>query len=293
MGTITVTTTPDIMTTIADYISKENKRLSRQIAISIQIYNVNLEQSEDFNLAFSGFLRHMTGQISGLSFSGVKPLSSSVNTGIPSGLDSPLSSLSVAILNTPSDPRMYTNELFTALSYIGDASQVAQFSMTTLNNRPVSRRVGTDRSYVATLTTETTASTTPTTTTSATIGQIHEGFSLQLTPRLLDDGRILLQYSLSLIDLTDMKSAEVGTTGTVSLPITDNRIFVQQSVLRGGQTLIIAGVDQENTKQHKQGVGSPDNIFLGGGTSSDQTRSMMFMALTPQVMDVSADEEHR
>ena len=33
------------------------------------------------------------------------------------------------------------------------------------------------------------------------VSTVHDGFSLQLTPRLLDDGRILLQYSLSLIGL--------------------------------------------------------------------------------------------
>ncbi len=32
-------------------------------------------------------------------------------------------------------------------------------------------------------------------------GTIREGFSIQLTPRLLDDGRVMLQYSMSLVDI--------------------------------------------------------------------------------------------
>ena len=54
---------------------------------------------------------------------------------------------------------------------------------------------------------------------------------------MLDDGRILLQYSLSLIGL-DTIGATTFNTGQGSipldLPVTDNRLFVQQSMLRSG-----------------------------------------------------------
>ncbi len=284
MGTITVTTTPDVMSTVADYIGKENKRLSRQIAISVQIYTVNLGKSEDFSMAFKGFLSHLTGSAAGLKI---------VGAGAPGVLNSALSgslgTFNVAILKSNGNPRS-SNEVFKALSAVGNTSQVAQFSMTTLNNRPVSRRVGTDTAYVQSVTQSTTATSSTLTTYVPVIGTVREGFSLQLTPRLLDDGRILLQYSLSLIGLSSMDTADFSGN-TVTLPVTDNRIFVQQSMLRSGQTLVIGGVDQETTKQNKQGIGSPDNFLLGGGTSGNEDRLMMFMALTPQVMDVSSDEE--
>jgi len=288
MGTITVTTTPDVMTTISDYISKENKRLSRQIAISVQIYTVNLGKNEDFTLAFNGFLSHLSGQVKDLNYASASaPL---ISTAIARGMGT----FNVAILKNRENPTAHTSEIFRALSAIGDTSQVAQFSMTTLNNRPVSRRVGTDTAYIQSVTESSTSATTIQNTYTPIIATVHEGFSLQLTPRLLDDGRILLQYSLSLIGLQDIgaTSFNTGTSNLpLSLPVTDNRLFVQQSMLRSGQTLVIAGVDQETVQQKKQGVGSPENFLLGGGTSSAQNRLMMFMALTPQVMDISSDEE--
>ena len=66
-------------------------------------------------------------------------------------------------------------------------------------------------------------------------------------------------------------------------------MFVQQSMLRSGSTLIIGGVDQEKNMQNKNGVGSPNNYLLGGGTSSDTSHLMLFMAITPQVMDLAGD----
>jgi type IVB pilus formation R64 PilN family outer membrane protein len=308
MGTVTITTTPDVMTTVSDYLGKENKRLSRQIAINVQIYQVSLQSGEDFNVSFNAFLKNLA-HVPGLSFDSAAGASAST-TG--------MGVLNVGILNNNSAQNVYAGDVLTALSTIGDASSVAQFPMTTLNNRPVSRRVGTDTTYVQSVTSGTTSSSASTSTsaTTATPGTVHQGFSLQLTPRLLDDGRILMQYSLSLIGLTAINefNTAVGacgnvnlttgqTTGTcntaaaqlgstISLPQTTNRIFVQQSMLRSGSTLIIGGVDDEELGQNKNGVGSPDNLLLGGGTSTTNTRLMMIMAITPQVMDVPGNGEH-
>ncbi|MDD3370334.1 MAG: hypothetical protein PHE27_00765, partial [Alphaproteobacteria bacterium] len=214
-----------------------------------------------------------------------------------------LGSLSVAILKGSSDPTIGTAEVFKALSTIGDTTQVAQFPMTTLNNHPVSRRVGIDRAYIAGINSITATGTGTSTSYTPVISTIHSGFSLQLTPRLLDDGRILLQYSLGLIGIEDMGETSFLTnddaTGTsaqkIYLPVTDNRIFIQQSMLRSGQTLMIGGIDRTDMTQNKQGIGSPDNFLLGGGTSSNETHLMMIIAISPQVMDVGADgdEERR
>ncbi len=291
MGTVTVTTTSDVMETVADYLGKENKRLSRQIAINVQIYSVNLGQSEDFNIAFTGFLKNLE------KFSGLSYTSATALTPLNSTAQSGLSSLSVAILNGPADPTAHAGDVFNALSTIGDTTSVAEFPMTTLNNHPVSRRVGTDTSYISTVTNTSTSTTTgpAQNTYTPVISTIHDGFSLQLTPRLLDDGRILLQYSLSLIGIDTLGATtfNTGADGSIplDLPVTDNRIFVQQSMLRSGSTLMIGGVDQENLAQNKEGVGSPDNWLLGGGVSTNNNHFMMFMAITPQVMDI-AGEEH-
>jgi type IVB pilus formation R64 PilN family outer membrane protein len=284
MGTVTITTTPDVMQTVADYMGKENSRLSRQIAINVQIYSVNLQQSEDFNIAFTGFLKNLS-KFSGLNYtSATAP--SLTNTALST---SSLGSLSIAILNGSNDPTAHAGDVFNALSTIGDTTSVAQFPMVTMNNRPISRRVGKDTTYISQITSNTTASVTAVTSNTVTTSTVHEGFSLQLTPRLLDDGRILMEYSLSLISLDG--GLQPDPTYGISLPITDNRIFVQQSMLRSGSTLIIGGVDQESLQQNKQGVGSPDNFLLGGGTSSNNNRLMLFMAITPQVMDDVGQQE--
>lgn len=298
-GTLSVTTTPEIMRTVAKFVEEENKRLSQQIAVNVEIYAVALSEGTDFSVTFNEALKRLSNF--GLAYSGATGPAGSVSpaygigdldTGIVdaegalTGAVSGGGSLSVAILNPKKTGQI--SGLFSALSSIGDTTRVAQFPMTTLNNRTVSRRIGKDRTYVASISN---ADSTTGTYSSSTItpGTVREGFSLQLTPRLLDDGRIMLQYSMSLIDIVNMESFATGV-GNIQLPETSSRVFVQQAMLKSGSTLIIGGYDDEQVQQTSQGVGSPFNYFLGGGSSNAKTRIMMFIAITPQVLDPQRSE---
>lgn len=307
-GTVTVTTTPELMRTVAKFIEEENRRLSHQIAINVEIYSVALDEGTDFSFTFNEALRRLTnfgaaytgptgptGTVApsfgaGNIGTGVAGQSTGLSTGITNAAGTATGAvagggnLAVAILNPKTVGQI--SGLFSALSTIGDTTRVAQFPMTTLNNRPVSRRIGRDRTYVASVSNSTSTSFS---TSSITPGTIREGFSLQLTPRLLEDGRIMLQYSLSLIDIVSLVPFDTGA-GSIQLPETASRVFVQQTMLKSGSTLVIGGYDDEQTSQTSQGVGSPFNYFLGGGSSNSKTRAMMFIAITPQVLDVPKAE---
>lgn len=272
-GTITVTTTPELMRVVAQFIEEENKRLSKQIAINVEIYRVDLGNEVTFDFAFETALAK-------LSDFGARYASPTTAAAATAGAGK----LSIAILN-PSENR---NGVFSALSTLGNTSRMAQFPMTTLNNRPVSRRIGKDTAYVSSLT-NTTGSISSSSSVSVTTGVVRDGFSLQLTPRLLDDGRIVLQYSLSLTDLLGFKPVIIQGT-ELELPETASRVFVQQALLKSGSTLFIGGYDDRMDTQDTRGVGSPFNFMLGGGYDDSFTHSMMFMAITPQVLEVPRAE---
>jgi type II secretory pathway component GspD/PulD (secretin) len=297
-GTVTVTTTSDNMRTVAKFIEEENKRLSHQIAINVEIYSVELDQQSDFSFTFQEALRRLTnvggnylspsgstatGTISNFVTSSGQ--STGVETGLTGGAIAGGGSLAVAILNPKTTGQI--SGLFSALSSIADTTRVAQFPMTTLNNRPVSRRIGTDQTYVASISNSTS---TNFSNNSVTPGTIREGFSIQLTPRVLDDGRIMMQYSLSLIDIINLTNFSVGTGQSIQLPETSSRVFVQQAMLKSGSTLILGGYGDEQATQGSQGVGDAFNYFLGGGSTNAKKRTMLFIAITPQCLDVPRSE---
>lgn len=295
IGTVTVTTTPEVMRTVATYMAQENRRLSRQIAINVEIYVVSLTEGLTFSSAFTTALRHVAGLKFNQTVSGGLP--ASVVSGVIA--NSP-AQFNVSILN--SDRVGQLNDVFTALSGIGDTTTVARFPLVTLNNRPVSRFVGEQRQYVSKVSGNSAVGTTTSTSTNIETDSLNVGFTIQMTPRLLDDGRILLQYSLSSVEQIgnfakfnsvcgdDTTCTPPQGSGTVQTANTANRNFVQQSVLKSGSMLLIGGAEREDLQQSSQGVGSPFNYLLGGGLSTAKRHSMIFIAVSPQVIEEPRSE---
>ncbi len=280
MGTITVSTTSDIMKRIARYIGEQNNRLTRQIAINVSVYTADIENEDDFNNQFAAALK----TIKPFSFTGV--IAPSFSTGTATDF----SKMTVGIIN---NDNLSASSVLTALSKVTNNVRVAQFPMTTLNNVPITRRVGRDVAFLASAATTTTG-TSGATTTTLTPGTVREGFSLQLTPRLLADGRMLLQYSLNLTDLVSITTFASGTGASatsVQLPVTASRVFVQQSLLRSGSTLVLSGYSQDQTNQNATGTLNPYNFLLGGGIGNNKKKTLLLVTITPQELDVPPLEQ--
>lgn len=273
-GTITVTTTTEVMKNVAKYIQQQNDLISKQVAINVQVYTVDLDSKEDFKMTFNTVLRHL-GPVQTDIGGAAGALGSVTGAG----------NFAVSILD---EGFGQIDSVLNSLSSVGNASRVAEFPMTTINNRPVSRRVGRDVAYLQSVTS--TSTTNAGTTTSLTPGTVREGFSLQLTPRMMMDGRMLLQYSLSLQEIVGTIKSFSSGGNSIQLPETSSRVFVQQSMLRSGQTLILAGFSDDKTSQSSEGVLSPFNYVLGGGANNRATRQMLFIAITPQEIEIPRTE---
>jgi len=273
VGTITVTTTSDVMKNVARYISEQNQRLVRQIAINIDVYTADLENEDDVNNQLTAALK----SIKPFTFTGV-----AAPTFAGSAAD--MSKLTIGIIN---NDNASANNVLTAISKISNNVRVAQFPMTTLNNVPITRRVGKDTSYLAS---SSTTVDNGSSTTTLTPGTVQEGFAIQITPRLLTDGRILLQYSLNLTDLVKISSF-TSNSSSVQLPEITTRVFVQQSLLRSGSTLVLAGYSQDQVSQNANGTLDPYNILLGGGIGNDKKKTLLLIAITPQELDVPPLEQ--
>lgn len=273
-GTVTVITTPEIMRTVAQYMEDENRRNTRQVAITVELFTLTLNDSEDFstnlNLAFQDL------NVGSFNFTSPALGDVSSETG---------NELSAAVLS-PTSKWAGSEGLVRALSTLGNVTRVARIPVTTLNNRPASRRIGRDKAYLASVSVSQSgdsnfqqASLTP--------GVVREGFSLQVTPRMLGDGRILIQYSLSIIELLQdpIQQIDVGDN-SLQLPETSSRVFVQQAMLNNGDSLVLSGFDEDRQQNNNEGFGSPYNWLMGGSVTASKSREMFFLTMTPREIDV-------
>jgi type IVB pilus formation R64 PilN family outer membrane protein len=273
-GTIVVSTTSDRMEQVSRYIEDENVRLSRQVAITIDLYTVDISDSSaygfDLRAAISSIADLPTVSLSGPS----------------TGLTSPGS---VTVTLVEPNELTGTRGIAQALAVLGKTTRIAQIPITTLNNRPASQRIAVDTAYVSEVSTTTTG-TAGTTTSAASTETVTTGITVSILPRVMSDGRILLQYALAQGELLGLENFEVGDGQTVQLPETQGISFSQQVMMRNAATLVLAGYDQSDASRNARGVGRPLTWILGGSTQSQQARKMVVIAITPREISVARRE---
>ncbi|MBR1777661.1 MAG: hypothetical protein IJ752_03640 [Alphaproteobacteria bacterium] len=272
-GTITVTAPPFTLQRISQYVNSMNDKLARQVAISVKVLNVTLSDSNSMGLSVSSVLNFLNKK---LNFT----LSSSAQS---------TGNLQMALL--PGDKHIGdTNLIFDALNTQGTTSLVTSAAVTTLNNRIAPIQVSTNESYVEKI--ETTMNS-DTTSVSITPAKINYGFTMEVLPRILDHGRLLVMFTMTLTQLEKMNTATGGDTGsssggddddtersatTVQLPRIRTRGFVQEIAMTSGSTLMLTGFEEVNTSTAKT------TELFGMNNSAEKNRNVMVILLTPEVL---------
>ncbi|WP_315923087.1 PilN family type IVB pilus formation outer membrane protein [Mesorhizobium sp. SP-1A] len=277
-GLVTVTATPAVINRVSDYISTINKRLSEQVALSVKVYSLVIDNKEEFDLDVNGLFNKATkyGLAMGTAGSGgvVPPVG---------GLGGP--GLGWALLDTKSK-WAGSNALVNALSEKGDISVVTTASVTTVSGVPVPLQVGEERDYVkqvevtpGTDGAQATASITP--------GTVSTGFSLQINPRVERNGDVLVQYGINISELSGSEDGfeSFETMGTkVQLRRISQRNFIQQARIPHGNTLVLAGFEQVRNEAKKRGLGRQALPIFGGGAKAGVKREIIVIMITPTLL---------
>lgn len=260
-GTITVTAPPLTLQRVAQYVNSMNDKLSRQVAISAKVLNVSLSNTSNLGLQMNSLLKFLGDK---LKFT----LSSSAQTA---------GSLGMTLF--PKDKHIDTTSLiFDALNTQGTTTLVTSATVTTLNNRIAPIQVSTNESYVEKI--ETTINDNSTSV-SISPAKINYGFTMEVLPRILDHGRLLIMFTMTLTQLEAMGEAtgggDAGQT-TVQLPKIRTRGFVQEIAMTSGATLMLTGFEEVNMSADKS------TELFGGSVDAEKSRNVMVILLTPEVL---------
>ena len=304
LGTITVTASPSVLNRVSDYIAKQNKRLSQLVTIDVKVLQVSLSNESAFGLNLAAAINSASGLniVANPKNNLATTEASSMNVAVLSNAVSALTGATHTEGSTTGVAGAYTNEQITngsmarmagtnalieALAKQGKVSLVTNVGVTTRNNRvaPVTNTRTTG--YIKRF-----ESRTFTTVESSTVDQdnLETGFSMQLLPNVLENGKILLLFKMSIRELLRMSTQTIGEV-TLQLPEVEERSFMQEVIMESGQMLVVSGFEKQKNNDTRYGLGDPDFMALSGSRETAASREVLVVILTPQVLVSPMDAE--
>jgi len=285
-----------VMQKVASYIATWNEKLSRQVAISVKLLQVQLNNADSYGLDLGIAFKSNNA---GVNFVG--PIGTVATEGATSG------ALAMTVLR----PGRWTDTsaVIQALSTQGKTSLLTSASVTTLNNRPAPVQLITSQNYVKKVTvTNNYGSSTTTSDTDLDTDTLNYGFSMEILPRILDHGRLLVMFSMTLSDLLDLERFSTGgddktgddsskntddETTTVQLPKMQMRGFMQEIAMTSGSTLVLTGFEQVVNNTSTSGIGEAKVNLLGGQAYNQTRRDVLVILITPEVLESPMSPEAR
>lgn len=241
-GTITVRDTAPVMRQVSKVVEEYNTKLQRQVALSVKVWALDINTKNEAGLDVMAMFKNASFSAAS---GGVLPVASTLGGEVTAAiLDGKWSGSSAMIK---------------AMRTQGKATLITSGSGVTMNNQPMPVQNVNKEAYLASIAT---TQTEYGQTTEITPSEITVGFAMTVVPHILDRRRVVLQYNISLSALDAMRTFSTGDA-TVELPKVSTRSFSQRVSMKMGQTLVLAGFEQE-----RHGSNSKAGLLGVGGDSS-------------------------
>lgn len=266
-GLVTVTARVSDQNRVSEYIKQLNGNIGQQISFDVNVLTVVLDEGEDYgvdiNSAFNGSFKN--GAIGNVEFDAVAQPAGEVGT------------VNIGLIRGGVD----IGAVVKALSRQGKVSVETRAGATTSNNRVAPIEVVDEQAYLkeVALTTDANGETR----TSRTADTVTTGFQMQLFPRVLNNREIMVQYTVRLSELNDIKTFGDGNDA-IQLPEISTTSFEQQALLENGQTLVLAGFERSRTESSSAGTVGGGFLGLGGAKSNSQQRVATVLMITPRIV---------
>ncbi len=264
-GTITVSGSPNAIQKVEDYLRFQNGLRLRRIAVSVRVLELTIGQDVNTTVSTTQILERIINNADIQLASGTGGLSGTLATS-----------------GTFTD-----GDIQAAIEASKDVERVSVVhsgAVVTLSDQPAPLQVGRQISYLARR-----SSTSGTDTTGGTEtlepGTVDVGLIMNVLPRVIEDDRVILRVNVALTDTeTPFPTFPLEpSSDQIQLPEVDSTGFQQNTVLRSGETLVLAGFERNESSIND--LGTPGLSFLlGGSRQRTQRREVTVMLITANIM---------
>ncbi len=290
---VTVYDHPSNVRAIGKYIAQLNNDLSQQVAIKVQVLEVQLNKSFSYGIDWNAVVNGL-GTRFNLTGSFATATNPTQNILQLTGATSAAGGMSIGQSNG-------AQTLMSVLSQQGKVRVVTEPEVVTLNNQIASIRITQNIGYVESISQSLSQNFL---TTSITPGNITDGFTLYLLPKIQND-KIYMQITSTIATLERLDkvstAANSNSTSTsqsttnqqqfqaIQVPTLSQKAFNQRSVVTSGSTLIIAGYKRLRDEANQASLFGIDPL---GGKGSQSTNIETLVLITPIILHSSKSHVH-
>jgi type IVB pilus formation R64 PilN family outer membrane protein len=279
-ASITVRDRWDRVKEVSDYVESLNRSLTMQVRVNVTVYRITRARGDTRGFNWSALYNAL----------GQRAAQFGLSIATPRPTDSGLSSL---VLTSPSKnsrgstvPFSGSKAFIDALNTVGDASVVTQNGIVTVNNVPAVFADFKSKGYLAQtqgLIAGGLGSSPVGAGATLTPGSVETGFSMSVLPSVQPDGRrVLIQATLSMSSLDSLLSVDSGGQ-SIQVPAVSGKKLMPRAWLRSGQTLVLAGFEDGESKRDIATPFGERSWFLGGNRGASTSNAAFVIVITPIV----------
>ncbi len=305
-GVIVVRGMPDDLRNVADYLKASQLSVNRQVILEAKILEVELNDSFQMGINWAGFGNYSNGTRR-LSSGFLQPGTTLTPTG------GTMTNTGQAAINAVAGSAIgavdsaagslfglafQTQNFATLIAFLESQGTVHVLSsprIATMNNQKAVLKIGTDEFYVTgvTQTTNTNLTGNSTSTPSVQLQPFFSGVVLDVTPQIDDRGNIILHVHPSVSQVSTVtKGINLGTAGSLSLPLAASSTSEMDSMVRGqdGRVVAIGGLMRQSSTSDESGVPGARKVPVLGALFANKGRVNQKRELVVLIKPTIVDE---
>lgn len=309
-GVVVVRAMPEELRNVDAYLTASQLSVNRQVILEAKILEVELNDSFQSGINWAAFRTSMDGRhrIS----TGLLQPGTSLSPLIPGVFPTPIASGGPAAIGGVTGAALaaadaaagslfglafQTSNFATLISFLESQGTVHVLSsprIATMNNQKAVLKIGTDEFYVTgvTNTTNTNITGAATTTPSVTLAPFFSGVVLDVTPQIDAQGNILLHVHPSVSQVSTVnKGINLGSAGSLSLPLAASSTSEMDSVVRGqdGKVVAIGGLMRQSSTGDTSGLPGAQDVPVLGALFRNKARANnkreLVVLIKPTIVD--------
>lgn len=265
VGTVTVTDTPEIQNRIEKYVKSVNAIAGKQVAIKADVFEITSDENGKFD----------TNILAAFDWKGDLNI----------GLDGQKLTFGVGSNDRSTDNKFSrdSNASLNLLRTNKNVSLVTSSTLYAMNGQPTPFQQMDEIGYLKEV--EVTAgSDGAEPQRSLKPGKTSQGFSMMMMPRILSDGRVMMNFAVDSSRINSIDEYGDDTMGRIQLPNRSTNKYSQVVTVKSGAALMIAGLERtENSADIGSKFGRA-TWMIGGSQSGGKRKMMTMIVLTPYIM---------